>query len=75
LWQSTYYKKNSLLSSLQNILENYVKEAESSNLWRENAISLTKRYLKEGLQDRAVSGYYTASKQWAKETKNDDLSF
>ncbi|MGG4266084.1 methionine--tRNA ligase [Peribacillus simplex] len=90
------------LSSLQNILENYVKEAESNNHWRENAISLTKRYLNEGLQDRAVSrdlpigvnvpvsgyedkkiyvwieavsGYYTASKQWAKETKNDDLPF
>lgn len=43
------------LSSFQNILENYTLEAEKNNLWRENAISLTKRYLKEGLQDRAVS--------------------
>lgn len=90
------------LSSLQNILENYIEGAESNHLWRENAISLTKRYLKEGLQDRAVSrdlpigvsvpvpgyedkkiyvwieavsGYYTASKLWSKETKNDDSNF
>jgi methionyl-tRNA synthetase len=90
------------LSSFQTILENYTQEAEKKNLWRENAISLTKRYLKEGLQDRpvsrdlpigvsvpvagyeekkiyvwieAVSGYYTASKLWGKETNNDDSSF
>lgn len=90
------------LSSFQTVLENYTHEAENRNLWRENAISLTKRYLKEGLQDRAVSrdlpigvsvpvsgyedkkiyvwieavsGYYTASKLWAKETNNDDSSF
>lgn len=43
------------LSSLQNSLENYTKNAEQKQLWRENAISLTKRYLQEGLQDRAVS--------------------
>lgn len=91
-----------LLSSLQTSLETYVKEAERNNLWRENALSLTKRYLKEGLLDRAVSrdlpigvdvpvagyedkkiyvwieavsGYYTASKLWAKETNNDDSVF
>lgn len=90
------------LSSFQTILENYTKEAENQNLWRENAISFTKRYLIEGLQDRAVSrdlpigvsvpvagyehkkiyvwieavsGYYTASKLWAKETNNDDSAF
>jgi methionyl-tRNA synthetase len=90
------------LSSFQNVLENYTQEAENKNLWRENAISLTKRYLKEGLQDRAVSrdlpigvsvpvagyedkkiyvwieavsGYYTASKLWTKETNNDDSIF
>ena len=90
------------LSSLQTNLETYVKEAERNNLWRENALSLTKRYLKEGLLDRAVSrdlpigvnvpvpgyedkkiyvwieavsGYYTASKLWAKETNNDDSVF
>jgi methionyl-tRNA synthetase len=90
------------LSSFQTVLENYTQEAEVKNLWRENAISLTKRYLKEGLQDRAVSrdlpigvsvpvdgyedkkiyvwieavsGYYTASKLWAKQTNNDDSMF
>ncbi|WP_066070920.1 methionine--tRNA ligase [Neobacillus soli] len=90
------------LSSFQTTLENYTQDAENKNLWRENAISLTKRYLKEGLQDRAVSrdlpigvsvpvagyeekkvyvwieavsGYYTASKLWAKETNNDDSTF
>lgn len=90
------------LSSFQNVLENYTKDAESKKLWRENAISLTNRYLKEGLQDRAVSrdlpigvsipvagyedkkiyvwieavsGYYTASKLWAKETNQDDSTF
>ncbi|WP_430509172.1 methionine--tRNA ligase [Gottfriedia solisilvae] len=90
------------LSSFQSVLENYTQNAENRNLWRENAISLTKRYLKEGLMDRAVSrdlpigvsipvagyedkkiyvwieavsGYYTASKLWAKETKNDDSTF
>jgi methionyl-tRNA synthetase len=90
------------LSSFQTVLENYTKEAEDKNLWRDNALSLTKRYLKEGLQDRAVSrdlpigvsvpvagyedkkiyvwieavsGYYTASKLWKKETDNDDSVF
>jgi len=77
------------LSEFQSELTEYVDEAVS---WRENAIKLTKRYLKEGLQDRAVtrdlswgvdvpvagfddkkiyvwieavSGYLSASKQWA----------
>lgn len=90
------------LSSFQAHLENYVQTAETNKLWRENAVSLTKRYLKEGLQDRAVSrdlpigvsvpvagyeekkiyvwieavsGYYTASKLWAKEAGKDDSSF
>jgi methionyl-tRNA synthetase len=90
------------LSSFQNVLEDYTQVAEDKNLWRENAISLTKRYLKEGLQDRAVSrdlpigvsvpvagyeekkiyvwieavsGYYTASKLWAKERNKDDSIF
>ena len=90
------------LSSFQNVLENYTQEAEDKNLWRENAISLTKRYLKEGLHDRAVSrdlpigvsvpvagyedkkiyvwieavsGYYTASKLWAKKTGREDSTF
>lgn len=43
------------LSSFQETLETYVSHAEMNSLWRENAISLTKRYLREGLQDRAVS--------------------
>lgn len=90
------------LSSFQDVLENYTQVAEDNNRWRENAISLTKRYLTEGLQDRAVSrdlpigvsvpvagyedkkiyvwieavsGYYTASKLWAKETNQDDSLF
>lgn len=90
------------LSSFQTLLETYTQEAEQKKLWRENALSLTKRYLKEGLQDRAVSrdlpigvtvpvdgyedkkiyvwieavsGYYTASKLWAKKTNQDDSPF
>jgi methionyl-tRNA synthetase len=90
------------LSSFQDVLENYTQEAADKKLWRENAISLTKRYLKEGLQDRAVSrdlpigvsvpvagyedkkiyvwieavsGYYSASKLWAKETDRDNSIF
>ncbi|XCA82136.1 methionine--tRNA ligase [Exiguobacterium mexicanum] len=43
------------LSSFQETLDTYVSHAEMNSLWRENAISLTKRYLREGLQDRAVS--------------------
>lgn len=43
------------LSSFQETLDTYVSHAETNSLWRENAISLTKRYLREGLQDRAVS--------------------
>ncbi|MBY0099367.1 methionine--tRNA ligase [Mesobacillus maritimus] len=90
------------LSSLQTKLEKYTEAAEKNKNWRENAFSLTKRYLKEGLLDRAVSrdlpigvsvpvagyekkkiyvwieavsGYYTASKLWAKETNQDDSTF
>lgn len=86
------------LSSFQDVLKDYTQVAEDKSLWRGNAISLTKRYLEEGLQDRAVSrdlsigvsvpvvgyedkkiyvwieavsGYYTASKLWAKKTNND----
>lgn len=90
------------LSTFQDVLEKYAQEAEASHLWRDNAISLTKRYLEEGLLDRAVSrdlpigvsvpvvgyedkkiyvwieavsGYYTASKQWANEMNEDDATF
>lgn len=77
------------LSKFQNELEHFVDQADG---WRENAIGLSRRYLGEGLQDRAatrdldwgvdvplegfdgkkiyvwveaVSGYLSASKQWA----------
>lgn len=43
------------LSSFQKFLEKYTENADRQSLWRENAISLTKRYLQEGLHDRAVS--------------------
>ena len=80
------------LSSFQSELTEYV---DKQSHWRDNATQLTKRYLEEGLQDRAatrdlswgvdvpvegfedkkiyvwieaVSGYLSASKQWAEET-------
>ncbi|WEG10914.1 methionine--tRNA ligase [Pullulanibacillus sp. KACC 23026] len=43
------------LSAFQEELKHYTSQAEIKKLWRDNAISLTQRYLKEGLQDRAVS--------------------
>lgn len=81
------------LSAFQDELERYVSQAKDEG-WRDNAIQLTSRYLKEGLQDRAVtrdltwgvdvpvegfegkkiyvwieavSGYLSASQQWAVE--------
>ncbi|GMK37252.1 methionine--tRNA ligase 1 [Paenibacillus sp. CCS19] len=81
------------LSKFQEALESYVSTAKAEG-WRDNAIHLTSRYLKEGLQDRAVtrdltwgvdvpiegfegkkiyvwieavSGYLSASQQWAAE--------
>jgi len=78
------------LSKLQHRIEELKKDREG--VWRENALLLTERYLKEGLKDRpatrdlpigvsvpikgfeqkkiyvwieAVSGYYSASQQWA----------
>ena len=90
------------LSKFQNELAAYVDEAKSKKLWRDNAIQLSQRYLKEGLQDRsasrdlpngfsipvkgfeekkvyvwieAVSGYYSASKLWAKESIKSDEEF
>lgn len=83
------------LSSLQQELAAYAADAKG---WRENAVQLTRRYLEEGLVDRAatrdlpwgidvplpdcadkkiyvwieaVSGYYTASRQWAEQTGRD----
>ena len=79
------------LPRFQKDLEKYLETSEG---WRENAVALTKRYLNEGLQERAVtrdlnwgvdvpiegfedkkvyvwieavSGYLSASKQWAKD--------
>jgi methionyl-tRNA synthetase len=90
------------LSKLQSEIEDYTLKAKNNGSWRNNAIQLTERYLKEGLQDRAVSrdlpigvnipvkgyeekkvyvwieavsGYYSASKQWAMDTKQNDAVF
>lgn len=43
------------LSAFQEKLEIYVHEAKVNKLWRDNAIQLSERYLKEGLLDRAAS--------------------
>ncbi len=43
------------LCAFQDELEAYVKQAKRKQLWRENAVQLTERYLKEGLHDRAIS--------------------
>ncbi|WP_042166664.1 methionine--tRNA ligase [Paenibacillus gorillae] len=80
------------LSRFQKELTQYAAESQG---WKDNAVQLTRRYLEEGLQDRAVtrdltwgvdvpvegfedkkiyvwieavSGYLSASKQWAAET-------
>lgn len=42
-------------SQFQKPLEVLLKNADKENGWRENAISLTARYLKEGVHDRAVT--------------------
>ncbi|UNJ81359.1 methionine--tRNA ligase [Metabacillus dongyingensis] len=42
-------------SHFQKQLETFVGKAQQENRWRENAISLTTRYLKEGVLDRAVT--------------------
>jgi methionyl-tRNA synthetase len=42
-------------SQFQKQLEPFVLKAQQENRWRENAISLTTRYLKEGVPDRAVT--------------------
>jgi methionyl-tRNA synthetase len=83
-------------------LNNLVANAKKNGSWRENAIHLSERYLKEGLVDRAVSrdlpvgisvpvkgyeekkiyvwieavsGYYSASKQWSLDSGKDDSKF
>ncbi|MDF2672992.1 MAG: methionine--tRNA ligase [Clostridiales bacterium] len=40
------------LSKFQSLLKEYIDESSG---WRENALELAKRYLKEGLRDRAVT--------------------
>lgn len=42
-------------SKFQQQLEQFVKEAKEEKRWRDNAIQLTKRYLQEGVPDRAVT--------------------
>jgi len=81
-------------SQFQHELEYFVNKADEDHRWRENAVALTKRYLQEGVPDRAVtrdlpngvdvpvagfegkkiyvwieavSGYLTASLEWAKQ--------
>lgn len=81
-------------SHFQHLLEAFTQKAEEQHQWRNNAIQLTKRYLSEGVPDRAVtrdlpngisvpvdgfeekkiyvwleavSGYLTASIEWAKQ--------
>lgn len=43
------------LSAFQEQLESFVQEAKIGELWRDNAIQLSERYLLEGLIDRAAS--------------------
>lgn len=42
-------------SKFQRDLEKYIAKSEKEKLWRDNAIALTKRYLSEGIPDRAVT--------------------
>lgn len=42
-------------SHFQQQLENLINEASEERRWRENAVQLTKRYLTEGVPDRAVT--------------------
>lgn len=90
------------LSAFQQEIEEYLETVKRKHIWRDNAIHLTERYLKEGLHDRAVSrdlpigvkvpvkgyedkkiyvwieavsGYYSASKKWAKQNNQDDTIF
>ncbi|WP_442602353.1 methionine--tRNA ligase [Paenibacillus sp. KN14-4R] len=87
------------LSKFQAELEKYAGQAQG---WKDNAVQLTRRYLSEGLQDRAatrdltwgvdvpvagfegkkiyvwieaVSGYLSASKEWAARTGGSWESF
>ncbi|MGK0554351.1 methionine--tRNA ligase [Macrococcus capreoli] len=46
-----YYK----FSQLQNQLETYYEQMSTKYNWRQNALSLTERYLNEGVPDRSVT--------------------
>ncbi|MFC4618484.1 methionine--tRNA ligase [Camelliibacillus cellulosilyticus] len=86
------------LSQFQPAIANFLELAKENHLWRENAIGLTERYVKEGLPDRAatrdlpigvpvpvqgfeekkiyvwieaVSGYLSATIEWAKKNNRD----
>lgn len=88
--------------ALSNFQAELADDLNNARGWRDNAVQMTKRYLEEGLQDRAatrdltwgvdvpvpgfedkkiyvwieaVSGYLSASKQWAAETGGDWESF
>lgn len=47
-----YYFK---FSVFQQLLEQFLQSVEQDKRWRDNAIQLTKRYLQEGVPDRAVT--------------------
>ncbi|GAB6928204.1 methionine--tRNA ligase [Paenibacillus sp. JCM 10914] len=88
--------------SLSHFQEELTDDLNHARGWRDNAVQLTRRYLEEGLQDRAatrdltwgvdvpvpgfedkkiyvwveaVSGYLSASKQWASVTGGDWEAF
>lgn len=54
--KTTYKKNKNLYFKLSNF-QNDIKEllASKRNLWRENAVNFTERYLKEGIPDRCAS--------------------
>ena len=93
-----YYR----FSEFQQQLEQFLNTSEQGKHWRDNAVQLTKRYLQEGVPDRAVTrdlpngievpvagyegkkiyvwieavaGYYSASRQWAKEHQTTSKPF
>ncbi len=84
------------LSAFQDRLSQWVSQQE---LWRPNVYSLSRRYLNEGMKDRAITrdidwgipvpvagfehkriyvwfeaviGYFSASKEWARQNRNDE---
>ena len=43
------------LSRFQDAIRNYTAEAKTNQSWRDNALGLTERYIREGLLDRAAT--------------------